>query len=263
MLDGRELVGEFVASDGEAAQDLIRLPNMTGPYWIASAWKREKGVVELPDTDDSEKVDGQVYDGDGYTLYEEYRGWMEGGKRIEGDPKRKDFFVLNLIGADARKGIDLFEKVSGLQVHSKLRRSEMSQKTRLMNGNHRDAPQRVKQHGVWVKAFGSAKELGVTGAATPMTKAGVSGRPGITIGVGILARDNADSDFNKPYNLPKYFSVLAYDRAIAHELLHSVGVEHHGSGDWFLGARWVSPRNLRNKIGRPYFQSTDILKKWY
>jgi hypothetical protein len=258
LLDGRELVGEFVAKDGEAAQDLIRLPNMAGPDWIAAAWKRENGVTELPDTDDSEKVDGQVYDGDGFTLYEEYRGWMEGGKRIEGDPKRKDFFVLNLIGADARKGIELFEKVSELRVHSKLRRSEMSQKTRLMNGNHRDAPQRVKQHGVWVKAFGSVKELGVSGAATPMTKAGVSGRPGITLGVGILTRDNPESAFNKPFNLPNYYSILAYDRAIAHELLHSVGVEHHGSHDYYLGVRWVSPRHPRNRIGRPYFREVGV-----
>ena len=262
LLDGRELVGEFVAADGEAAQDLVRLPNMAGPGWIAAAWKKEHGVAALPDADDNEQVANQSYDGDGFTLYEEYRGWVVAGKRVEGDPKRKDFFVLNLIGADARKGIELFEKVSELRVHSKLRRSEMSQKTRLMNGNHRDAPQRVEQHGVWVKAFATVKELGVTGAATPLTKSGVSGRPGITVGVGILTRDNPESAFNKPYNLPKYFSLLAYDRAIAHELLHSVGVEHHGSGDWHLSAQWLSPRNRKNKVGRPYYRelmSDDVL----
>jgi len=262
LLDGRELVGEFVAADGEAAQNLIRLPKMAGPDWIAAAWKQEQGVAELPDSDDNEQVTNQQNDGDGFTLYEEYRGWVVAGKRVEGDPKRKDFFVLNLIGADARKGIELFEKVSELRVHSKLRRSEMSQKTRLMNGNHRDAPQRVEQHGVWVKAFATVKELGVTGAATPLTKSGVSGRPGITVGVGILARDNPESTFNKPHNLPKYFSLLAYDRAIAHELLHSVGVEHHGAGDWELSAQWLSPRNRKNKVGRPYFRelmTDDVL----
>ncbi|MCU0970798.1 MAG: hypothetical protein MUF57_03125 [Gammaproteobacteria bacterium] len=254
LLDGRELSGEFVEADGATAQDLIRLPKMAGPDWIAAAWKTEHGVADLPDTQDDEEVSGQIYDGDGFTLYEEYRGWVVAGKRVEGDPARKDFFVLNLIGADARKGIELFEKVSQLRVHSKLRRAEMSEKTRLMNGNHRDAPQRVKQHGVWVKAFDSVKTLGSPGAGTPMTQAGVTGRPGITVGIGILTRDHPDSDFSKPWNLPSYFSVLAWERAIAHELLHSVGVEHHGSTDYRLAAHWVSPRHPRNRIGRPYFR---------
>jgi len=254
LADGRELSGEFVAADGAPAQDLIRLPAMAGPDWIAAAWKKAHGVAALPDSDDNEQVDGQIHDGDGYTLYEEYRGWVVAGKRVEGDPARKDFFVLNLIGADARQGIELFEKVSQLRVHSKLRRTEMSEKTRLMNGNHRDAPQRVKQHGVWVKAFDSVAKLGGPGAFTKLTKSGVSGRPGITVGIGILARDHPDSDFSKPWNLPPYFSVLAYDGAIAHELLHSVGVEHHGSTDYRLAATWVSPRHPRNTIGRPYFR---------
>lgn len=254
LVDGRELVGELKGENAESSQDLIRLPQMNGPDWIAAVWKKENDVVALPDADDREKIEGQQYDGDGFTLYEEYRGWVVEGKRIEGDPKRKDFFVLNLIGADARKGIDLFEKVSQLRVHSKLKRSEISEKTRLMNGNHRDAPQRVQQHGVWVKTFDSTRSLGGTGAFTPLTKAGVSGRPGLTVGVGLLPRSHEDSAFNKPFNLPKYYSVFAFDRAIAHELLHSVGVEHHGDEDGTLSAKWVSPRHPLNKVGRPYFR---------
>jgi hypothetical protein len=261
LVDGRELVGELKGEGGAAAQDLIRLPKMDGPDWIAAKWKSDQGVGALPDTDDSEKVEGQQYDGDGYTLYEEYRGWVVAGKRVEGDPKRKDFFVLNLIGAEARKGIDLFEKVSQLRVHSQLKRTEMSEKTRLMNGNHRDAPQRVKQHGVWVKAFDSVAKLGGTGAFTPLSKAGVSGRPGITLGIGLLTREHPESTFNQPHNLPRFFSLLAYDRAIAHELLHSVGVEHHGESDGSLSAKWVSPRNRRNKIGRPYFREVGSYKE--
>lgn len=261
LADGRELSGEFVAADGAPAQDLIRLPAMAGPDWIAAAWKKAHGVATLPDSDDNEHVDGQLHDGDGYTLYEEYRGWVVAGQRVEGDPARKDFFVLNLIGADARKGIELFETVSQLRVHSKLRRSEMSRQTRLMNGNHRDAPQRVKQHGVWVKAYNSVEALGTSGAGTPMTRAGVTGRPGITIGIGILTRDHQDSDFIKPWNLPPNFSILAWDRAIAHELLHSVGVEHHGSTDYRLAATWVSPRHPRNRIGRPYFREMGVFSQ--
>jgi hypothetical protein len=248
--DGRELIGLMKDEGGQ--QDLVRLPKMKGPDWIAEAWRREKDVLQLAAGYDAEKVEGQKADGDGFTLYEEYRGWVVNGQHVEGDPKRKDFFVLNLIGADGQNGIDLFERLSQLRVHSKLRRSEMSQTTRLMNGNRRDAPHRVNQHGVWVKTF-TREKLGDNGADTRMTKAGVAGRPGITEGIGILARGDTESIFNQPFNLPARDTILAYDRAIAHELLHSVGVEHHGSGDYQRILGYVSPRNPHNKVGRPYY----------
>jgi hypothetical protein len=254
LLDGRELVGDYKGDGADEAQDLVRLPKTDGPDWIAASWKQENGASALADNDDGEKVNDQRYDGDGYTLYEEYRGWVVNGERIEGDPKRKDFFVLNLIGTEARKGIALFEQVSQLRVHSRLRRSEMSETTRLMNGNHRDAPQRVKQHGVWIKTFASPNELGGTGAFTRLNKSGVSGRPGLVDGIGLLPREHPKSAFSQPHNQPRFFSLVAYDRAIAHELLHAVGVEHHGEGDGSLAAKWVSPQNVRNKVGRPYFR---------
>jgi hypothetical protein len=185
------------------------------------------------------------------SLYEEYRGWVENGKHIEGDPKAKDFFVLNLIGADAKAGINLFEALSQLRVHSRLRRSEMSVAKRLMNANHRDAPHRVDQHGVWVKQFlndpagtkdgRSGKEkLGDTGAFTRMTRAGVVGRPGIVNGIALLARNNTESLFNQPFNLPARDTILAYDRAIAHELIGVQGVKlllsQPAEGDRTLGS---------------------------
>lgn len=255
LKDGRELLGLMKGEGGE--QDLVRLPKRAGPEWIAENWRKKNDVMNLAASDDDEKVDGQPLNGDGYTLYEEYRGWAVNGKHLEGDPKAKDFFVLNMIGADGRPGIELFEDLSKLRVHSKLRRGEMSQGERLMNGNHRDAPHRVDQHGVWVKTF-TRSTLGDTGADTPMTKAGVAGRPGITKGVGILGRDNSESAFNKPYNLPAQDAIFAYDRAIAHELLHSVGVEHHGPPDTTRYAlKFIPPNVPENKIGRPHYQTGD------
>ena len=254
--DGREIIGLMKGEGG--GQDLVRIPKMTGPDWIAESWRKEKKVENLADDDDNEKVEGQKDNGDGFTLYEEYRGWVENGKHIEGDPLKKDFFVLNLFKAkaDAQNGINLFEALSKLRVHSKLRPSEMSETTRLMNGNHREAPHNKAQHGVWVKQFASKSELGDIGADTPMTEKGVAGRPGITKGIGILARNDTDSIFNQPYNLPARDTIFAYDRAIAHELLHSVGVEHHGHSD--RGGKvnffFVPPNVPENKIGRPHYQ---------
>ncbi len=255
LQDGREITG--LMKGEKEGEELVRLPKMNGPDWIAEAWRKEKNVEKLSALSDEEKVEDQKHNGDGYTLYEEYRGWAVNGSHVEGDPERKDFFVLNLIGGDAQNGINLFEALSKLRVHSKLRRSEMSQTARLMNGNHRDAPHLVDQHGVWVKVFTRAK-LGDNGADTPMTKAGVAGRPSIAKGVGILARSDKESIFNQPFNLPARDMIFAYDRAIAHELLHSVGVEHHGPDDVTRYALKFSPPNVpENKIGRPHYQTGD------
>lgn len=254
LADGREVVGKM--RDGGKELDRVPLPKRPDTGWIAESWRRAHAVAQLPEADDDEVVVGQKHHGDGYTLYEEYRGFAVGGGHIEGDPKKKDFFVLNLIGADARPGIALFEQLSQLRVHARLRPSELAEEARLMNGNHRDAPHRVDQHGVWLKVFTRAA-LGDNGAATSMLKAGVTGRPGVVKGIGILARDNVDSVFNQPFNLPPQETVFTFDRAIAHELLHSVGVEHAGTGDYRQHLGYVSTSNPKNTRGRAYFGPRD------
>jgi hypothetical protein len=248
LVDGRRVSGKL---KGKTEQGL-RVPKRDVDSHIADGWKNQTGASGADNADD-EEVAGQKDNGDGFTLYEEYRGWVENGKHLDGDPKAKDFFVLNLIGADAEPGIDLFAAVSGLAVHSKLLPEEMSETARLMNGNHKQGAHHVDQHGVWVKTFASRSALGDDGAATVMNEKGVAGRPGLVKGVGILARDNTESAFNKPFNLPASDAVFAFDRAIGHELLHSVGVEHHGTGDYSMIVGYASTRNPLNKLGRPYY----------
>lgn len=259
--DGRVIEG--VMKD---VGEMPRLPKMKNPGWIADSWRKAHQAEKLADDDDNEEIKGQKDNGDGFTLYEEYRGWVVKGKRIEGDPEGKDFFVLNLIGGDANGGIDLFEQLSELKVHAKLKRSEMSEKTRLMNGNRSEGPHNKDQHGVWVKQFvddpkgmkdgkTGEQKLGNSGALTKLTKAGVAGRPGIVEGIGILARDSTGSDFSKPFNLPAQDAIFTWDRAIAHELFHSVGVEHHGPDDTKgYSLSFVPPNVPDNTVGRPHFR---------
>ena len=247
MSDGRRVRGKLKGK----SETGLRVPKRLPDSHIADGWKSQhKGGAD--DLDD-DKVTGQSDNGDGFSLYEEYRGWVVNGARVEGDPEKKDFFVLNLIGSDAQAGIDLFAGVSQLTVHDRLLPAEMSEEKRLMNGNHRQGAHAIDQHGVWIKTYGSKSELGGGGAFTVLNKTGVAGRPGLVNGIGLLARTNTDSDFNKPFNLAAQDQISTFDRAVAHELLHSVGVEHHGEGDYTMIVGYASTRNPLNKLGRAYY----------
>ncbi|HEX2854746.1 MAG TPA: hypothetical protein VHO24_16055 [Opitutaceae bacterium] len=247
--DGRELMGVVKGAKGE--DGLVRLPKMEGPDWIAEAWRKEKKAEKLPALDDNEEVKEQEHKGDGFTLYEEYRGWVEQGKHIEGDPEKKDFFVRNTIGADAKGGIALFERASKLAVHSRLRSSEFSREERLMNGNRRDAPQRVKQHGVYLEKTEGQGSFGGGTSGMAKTDADYAFRPGKVWQVRVEYPTSRDGLFSKgrsaSYNLSERDASFAYDRGVAHELLHSVGVDHHG----VAGYGWMRYFQSASDPGNP------------
>lgn len=259
LADGREIMGLMKGEGG--GEELVRLPKMKGPGWIADSWRKETKVEGLPDFDDNEKVEGQRDNGDGFTLYEEYRGWVEAGKHIEGDPKRKDLFILNQVGAggaDAIGGIKLFERVSKLATHHRLREAEMATAARLMNGNHRDAPHRVDQHGIWMyNADGTGIPAGGTVGMTS-EDAGRAFRPGRVNHVVIESRGVYDATFGHDnsvglYKLSERDAAFAYDRAVAHELLHAVGVDHHGEGENAAAFFFVSASDPNNPTHRAGF----------
>jgi hypothetical protein len=268
--DGRELMGVL---KGEKGNDgLVRLPKMEGPDWIADAWRKEKKAEKLPALDDNEKVEGQEHKGDGFTLYEEYRGWVEAGKHIDGDPLKKDFFVRNKIGADAKGGIALFERLSKLRVHSRLRASEIvilptitdeatstAAGERIMNLNRRDGPHRVKQHGVvMINTRGYGSRGGGTDSVADNSKINRAFRPGKVQVIHVEDRTRTNGVFSRSasidtYKITERDAAFVYDRAVAHELLHSVGVDHHGEGEspktyYFQGAG-----DPTNTLHRPRF----------
>jgi hypothetical protein len=258
LKDGRELLGLMKGEGGQ--QDLVRLPKRNGPDWVAESWRKDHDVMKLAASDDEEKVEGQPLNGDGFTLYEEYRGWVEKRKHIEGDPKKKELFVRNEIGADAKGGIALFERVSKIKVHANLRANELIQLPmiyieseanakgeRIMNWNHRDAPHRVDQHAVvMITTSGFRSSGGGTEGVFNDDKQNRAFRPGKAREVHLEAKGVADGIFSgarsiNRYNLSDRDAAFAYDRGVAHELLHAVGVDHHGEGEdktefYFLGA---------------------------
>ena len=91
--DGRVIVGRLEGATAVGAAS-IRIPKRTRSQWIADAWHEEHQTQGLGDYDDSENE--PVHDGhkgDGFTYYEEYRGFAENGEWIYGSPRRRDMFV--------------------------------------------------------------------------------------------------------------------------------------------------------------------------
>ena len=175
-VDGQTIQGHF---KNDPTTDLL-LPKRQPGRHVADVWKAAHNVaLTTADTDDSEQdpagKPGCV--GDGFTLYEEYRGFIENRKHIEGDPSSKDFFILNDIGADAEPGIFLFTATTGLTVHKDLQDDEAETQNRpeleqtgpqtapagttitlspvsgrpLMNFNHNEAVVETNQYGVLLR----------------------------------------------------------------------------------------------------------------
>ena len=250
---------------GDDTTDIL-LPKRQQGSHIADSWKTDHSLpVETADSDDSETdpVGASGCTGDGLTLYEEYRGFMEKGKHIEGDPTKKDFFVQNIGGGDLKPGIRKFAAITGLNVHKDLLKDEMdgirsngSLGDRLINFNHGQGAHEVDQHGV-VLAICSNTNGGAT-----FVKEGFRGRPGLTNGICVEWKNHGD--LFDPHSLSTgdthhgaispTSAAKQYDIAVAHELAHSVGAEHHGEGD--VGSTrftLIGPADLRNTTSVPAF----------
>lgn len=207
MRDGREITGYL---EGDRSQTNIRLPKRADGDLIAMNWRVSRNVGDKSDhADDEEKPVGDGNAGDGLTLYEEYRGFLENGMHIEGDPFRKDYFVLNLAGGTLTPGIRLFGKLTGLAVHDRFTPGELN-RNRIINANH-SSSHRVDQHAVRV-----VPDSTIQGYAEAR---GGPGTPGMITG------DIALPSFTGTESAEE----IGYmNSSLVHELLHSVNVYHHG-----------------------------------
>jgi len=93
----------------------ITLPKAELGGRIADAWREKEAVEGLSDDWDAEIVKGQKVNGDGLSLYEEYRGALTGrtedGTYTRLNPKEKELFVVDEAGIlDA----ELWKSASGI-----------------------------------------------------------------------------------------------------------------------------------------------------
>ncbi len=213
LTDGRE-VGGYLSHDGRRLAP-IPLPYRRDDTRIAEKWRREWKVSGSDAADDDAEPVGNGATGDGFSHYEEYRGFAVGGLHLRTNPARKDFFVHNAIGRKAIAGLAHFATITKLTTHFELRRNELPESRRMNYNRSAKSPRSTEefQHAVVLddKAEGEASETVSTGAvARPKTTQRVSVHP-------LLFTPG-----RKPHEA---------ESAIAHELLHSIGVKEHGDAD--------------------------------
>jgi hypothetical protein len=208
--DGAEVPVKFK----EETDPSIPLPLYRDNDHIAIAWLKEMGQLgKSPDADDDAEPVGNGSNGDGLTLYEEYRGFSVQGNHVRTDPRRKDLFICDRTGGWATSGIGLFQNSSNLEVHL-LDNTELGD-DRVINKNRGVGPHVVDQHGILIiqgPAGSSPQAVGSWGP--PKTTRHIQIPPG-----GAYApapgNDQAHSDITAD---------------IAHELGHTVDLKHHGDG---------------------------------
>ncbi len=253
----------------------ILLPKRQPNSVIADKWKADNQVqantVDKDDVDEKPKGDGGV--GDGFTLYEEYRGFYASADppdpaqasgpqdhHLRTDPHKKDLFVLDEANLwEIQKGMLLFQRITELAVHQ-LGTDEMypvkDQKKfapmfNVVNFNHKtahrdDRPGVPGQHGVRIVVptddnNGEQDLGGASGAAVPVDKSTADSRHGTPKKFKHVVLDpstrtmvvNWGMFYNEPTNLENYLAAL-----VAHELCHTVGVWHHGEATGFYELWW-------------------------
>lgn len=202
---------------------LIPLPKRRPGSVIADVYREKWKCDDADQLDNDPEPKGDGNSGDGFSTYEEYRGFICNGRHLRTRPGTKDLFVVNKLGDVAIEGIARFELATGLEVHEETLPAELTE-DRVANPNRSAKSPRTSQelqHGLLVdlrteKDGVSEAEIG-EGVWRPKNVKRVA--------ISASLVDGAASDAGA--------DELA--GTVAHELSHGCGVRHHGDND----KRWV------------------------
>ena len=147
--DGRTIDGLLLGAPGAMGRvKEIPVPARPPGSKIAVSWLRARcpGWSSDAADDDHEPAGRPGIDGDGFTVYQEYRGFRAVGQHLSTNPARKDLFV-NPTHADMG-AVQLFGRLCGLDAHIYMLDSELAPGRRVMNGNVGAGPSTGPQHGI-------------------------------------------------------------------------------------------------------------------
>ncbi len=246
-IGAQQLAGHL---DGDKTMTDILLPKRSSASaHIAAAWLSAMGISTTDEASDAETTPSNSNDGDGLTLYEEYRGFavkcpspeapagpqcVGGVGHINGNPTKKDLFVVvdPQLGSEVTPGILNFKAKTKLQVHYDGLTTDYVNSSNVINFNHNQGAHLVDQHAVQIKPTAVPVGCALNGPGTPMDVKEIR-IPHLSTLVSV-----AQTIGRTPAQIAIY--TRGYPQMTSHELGHAVDISHHGSGD--PGAvTWSSP----------------------
>lgn len=126
--------GEWWPCKSEDGKDYVTIPHDEDENKIADFWEEQKGIAGDAAADDDETPEGRE-PGDGFSNYEEYRGFQIEGVWRGTDPTEKDLFIHNASNREEiTSGVREFETKSGLTIHE-INADELDRASRIVNFN--------------------------------------------------------------------------------------------------------------------------------
>lgn len=216
-------------------QGFVTVPADQNNNKIADAWEKQNKLRNPAGGADTDKLPaGDKSAGDGFSVYEEYRGIIAKGQHRRLDPNKKELIIENMMGSDGDAGIAFFGSASGvgaIQVEG----AELPE-DRVVNKNTSGLFHNGDQHGLLL--VGEVIGGGTAGEAVPANV--VHKRPKDCTKVRI---DKAVIQAADPANFAGELRAT-----IAHELAHGVGVEHHGNPVNVTANRDILPSDSHYKV---------------
>jgi hypothetical protein len=215
---------ETVYVEGHPNQKELLIPidrhnNHIADYWEEHEVFNHGGNSAISDTDLVPEGDG--HQGDGFSFYEEYRGFMTKKGHVRTNPFIKTLFVESSV-PNAKAGIELFSAASGLEVYE-LGKNQMD-KDRVVNCNG------VKGGFAYVTT-----QHGLRMMEAPLDRQYPGqGYGGLTSRLG-PPKNVAWVKIQK--NFGSFFKLSEKNVTIAHELGHAVHIDHHGDGNYYCRAK--------------------------
>ena len=194
--------GNVVEANIDVGQHLVDVPQDENENQIADGYEREKGKEPNATDDDDARPEGDGTAGDGFSAYEEYRGFFIKGEsdivRTKWD--KKTLFFYNIPGYP---GVETFGNVSYVEAYE-INSDGHEDRVANYNSGHANL---VDQHCLIIESSTTSSD-------------GPSGRV---------------TDFGPPKNCERIYIYPAQHRdpgdigdTVVHESGHAVGMRHHG-----------------------------------
>ncbi len=240
--------GEWVDCRAEDGGDYITIPRDTDGDRLADSWEDEHGVRDQSEEDDKDAIPAdQNSNGDGISLYEEYRGFVnEYGEHQRLDPEQKELFVRDEHGLVASSPFEAASELTVIYIGddgwtcTPFRNVSSDQPCRVVNFNTSGHGHAVDQHALHVvngQGHGRGTRLKHSLHGENLGRGNESPRTSYRIPIYLnnieqilrtaVAEVNRDRQRALQPEEIELFKEEWVGFITAHEMGHGVGVNHH------------------------------------